>query len=328
MEFNLFRQVSKYRTELMGYAILGVFICHIFNRTDIHSFLLATIPRLVYTQGFLFLSGFGLYYSFSQKSDLSHYFDKRLRRVFFPYFIISFPFFVTIVLLTGQSVLDLIGYLSTLIFWLKGNFYGMWYIAITLAMYLLFPLVYKGIFYRPEGVLLRGAIIILLFFSVIVLVNIFFPNYYSLVGQWIHKTVMFPIGILSGYVSKNHQGFKYRDCYAVLISLILLFVFSLMFCKFLYEYSRSLVGIFCLPFLFEFLSTSCRLRWINSVLRWLGLYSLELYVLHVLMFKTVKSYYEDAEVLVMACCIVWALLICVPIHNMIENIDRKLFKAT
>lgn len=62
---------SEYRAELMGIAIIGVLIGHTIilgNITINNTFIkfLNIIPRLAFTQGFLFLSGFGLCYSFTK----------------------------------------------------------------------------------------------------------------------------------------------------------------------------------------------------------------------------------------------------------------------
>lgn len=62
---------SKYRNELMGIAIIGVLVVHVLSFGKIEASNLGVtiiffISRLAFTQGFLFLSGFGLYYSFKK----------------------------------------------------------------------------------------------------------------------------------------------------------------------------------------------------------------------------------------------------------------------
>lgn len=74
-----FETISKYRAELMGLAILGVMWGHLMNDTYQPS-IFAQLARLVHTPGFLFLSGFGLYYSFSNNSDVHLFFKKRIAR--------------------------------------------------------------------------------------------------------------------------------------------------------------------------------------------------------------------------------------------------------
>ena len=321
---DTFVQISRYRAELMGYAILGVFVCHVVMRTDISSFLIATIPRLVYTQGFLFLSGFGLYYSFSKDNSLSHFFKKRICRLFIPYVLISFPFFLIICLNEKQSILDLLGYLTTFAFWCKGNFYGMWYIAVTIAMYLLFPLMYRWIFNRVEGRIFRGVILLIVYLMLIILLKEELPNYYAKIGSWIKKTWMFPIGIICGYISKSEVKSRFTKYMVILPLIIFLFVVTKIRFYFFYEYARSFIGIFFLPILFSFNSNYIFLRTINNILSWLGKYSLELYILHVLIFKTIYYFKPNSMAVEMVVSILIALIICVPVHKQVNRIIAKL----
>ncbi len=87
--------ISKYRSELMGLAILGVMCGHFMNHTYQNN-LLFSIARIIHTPGFLFLSGFGLYYSFVNNSNLGSFYLKRLKRLYFPFLLISTPFFFRI----------------------------------------------------------------------------------------------------------------------------------------------------------------------------------------------------------------------------------------
>ncbi len=69
--------ISKYRQELMGIGIVGVLLSHLvtvggFDTNYMLVKFLLLFKQLVYTQGFLFLSGFGLYFSLSKNSDFFH----------------------------------------------------------------------------------------------------------------------------------------------------------------------------------------------------------------------------------------------------------------
>ena len=64
--------ISKYRTELMGVAMINVLTLHILSWTQFSnphwlSFLLSASGGLVFTEGFLFLSGYGLVYSIKNR---------------------------------------------------------------------------------------------------------------------------------------------------------------------------------------------------------------------------------------------------------------------
>ena len=329
MKKGLLQLVSKYRTELMGYAILGVFICHVVMRTQLHSTILHEIPRLVYTQGFLFLSGFGLYYSFSNDGNLTRYFTKRIRRLYIPYFMMSLPFFLIIVWASHQTILDLLGYLTTLVFWVKGNFYGMWYIAVTIALYIAFPLMYKWMFYKQGGAIFRSAILLFGMFVAIYCLNKYCPDYYALIGKWIDKTLMFPMGMLCGYMCKTGISLKRKYVIIMMIVLTILYMVTIVNPIFIKkEYLRCLCGVFSLSLLFSVLEKSHYSKKILTVLHWLGTYSLELYVLHVLIFKTIDACIVLSEPYkVMILSIFLALLVCKPVHNVINNFESTILDS-
>ena len=62
----MFKKISDYRSELMGIAIIGVMITHALMYIDIQPSLkgvLFNLSQVIYTEGFLLLSGFGLFFS-------------------------------------------------------------------------------------------------------------------------------------------------------------------------------------------------------------------------------------------------------------------------
>jgi len=63
---------------------------------------------------------------------------------------------------------------------------------------------------------------------------------------------------------------------------------------------------------------------INNILSWLGKYSLELYILHVLIFKTIYSFRPNSMAVEMVVSILIALIICVPVHKQVNRIIVKL----
>ena len=90
--------ISKHRTILMGITILSIIFFHYTEDCVNYNYNLA--PSIVYYKKyigssgvdiFLFLSGFGLYYSFKKNQDLRTFFKKRFTRILIPYFIISIP---------------------------------------------------------------------------------------------------------------------------------------------------------------------------------------------------------------------------------------------
>lgn len=151
--FDLF---SRYRGELMGLAIIGVLIAHIIGLGEISNSnilikSIAFIPRLAFTQGFLFLSGFGLCYSFSKNSSIKRFYTRRLRRLMIPFIILSAWYYIFLDFIETCNPVTFILHLSSIAFWIVGNYNGMWYIGISVLLYSLFPLFYKLILTNKGG---------------------------------------------------------------------------------------------------------------------------------------------------------------------------------
>ena len=128
----------------MGIAILGVCLLHGFSWANISEtaigHLIRPFAKIAFTDGFLFLSGFGLYYSFTKNGDLRKFYIKRVNRVLLPYMIMGLPFFLLSLITGCISVPTFLLKITSLCFWFLGND-GMWYISMSVALYFLFPVV-------------------------------------------------------------------------------------------------------------------------------------------------------------------------------------------
>ncbi len=144
--------IGQYRSQLMGIAMLNVMMLHSM------SWLSISLPKsvdfmigILFTEGFLFLSGYGIYYSFFKNSNLKQFYGKRIQRLLIPYWIITTPFFV--VQLTNGDY-DFLGFIQrcfTIAFWTHGNYAGLWYISVSVLLYLCFPLIFRGLRKRAGG---------------------------------------------------------------------------------------------------------------------------------------------------------------------------------
>lgn len=139
-----FRLISKYRAELMGIGALGVILAHNLRWND-WPFLLAlpgrVVSSLVFTEGFLFLSGFGLFFSFAKNSNLKDFYTKRFERLVIPFWLTIFPFAILNLMFGFKDVASVLCEYS-IIAWFFGKG-GWWYIAVSLLLYMLFPLLYR-----------------------------------------------------------------------------------------------------------------------------------------------------------------------------------------
>ena len=213
--FSLF---SQYRGELMGIAILGVCLLHAFAWAGMGESLvckaIAPFARIAFTDGFLFLSGFGLYYSFSKNGDRRAFYLKRFNRVFLPYVIMGLPFFLFGLFWGGVSFPKFLLKVTTLYFWLFGND-GMWYISMSVALYALFPFAYRFMFANQteKASVARGLSLILACILGCLALYHYVPTYYNMLEIGIAKTPMFFIGMLVAYYACHNKVISWKHIF-------------------------------------------------------------------------------------------------------------------
>ena len=144
----------------MGASILSIMIFHYGESVDlaiksgqwssdqmnIFTTLLAFLGRGMGSIGvevFLFLSGIGLYYSFSKNESLKEFYKKRCLRVLIPYFVFAIVFLILkdIIVLDKSFqyyLFDLFG-----IQFIRKGERLFWYIYLILVLYVAYPLLYK-----------------------------------------------------------------------------------------------------------------------------------------------------------------------------------------
>lgn len=258
-DYNLLELTSRYRTELMGWGILGVLVWHTtvtyytLNVGIIGKMIIELFLKSVFTQGFMLLSGFGLYYSFYRNDNLMDYYTKRAKRLLIPYMIIVLPFILISDLYVAKDFGGFFGHLTTLSYWFSGNYRANWYVAASLLMYLLFPAVYKFLFRHDSKRFVFGKFVILMSLYCVIHASIyyFFHSYFMLVCLALDKMPAFFIGVFLGYLSMS----KSRQPNVLYVGIALIIVFSLLRLRFHYFYSYLdvayrlvFIPVFCLFF--------------------------------------------------------------------------------
>lgn len=133
------RQLSYYRSELMGLTMIGVIVAHFITRCDLHSAVLTTFSRIFHVEIFILLSGFGLVYAMGKRPSLVEFFLKRLVRVYCPFLIMTAPFFFYEFFVKDVSLVRLLMQLTALDFWFHGNYLGAWYVSFSILLYFFSP---------------------------------------------------------------------------------------------------------------------------------------------------------------------------------------------
>lgn len=314
ISYSLF---GKYRAELMGIAILNVLLLHSNTWSKINSCgwaitILNVFGRLILTEGFLFLSGFGLYYSLYKNYDLRQFFTKRIQRLIIPYWLMSLPFFATWFITGKIGVGGLLLRLSTLQFWFNKNAEGMWYISISVLLYIFTPLIFKKIQKNMT------VVVLLINLAIITTLALLAPEYYDMIKIGIAKTPFFILGVYSGKQSIEKKQLNILWLAGLVILLAALYMHStssiLLVAR---EYTLRLVGLTTCCLLMKVTDSFSML---HRILRWMGQYTLELYIFHLLIYISLQPIELNNGYIEVAISIIGAFLLCVPTQIICKKI--------
>lgn len=163
--------ISKNRTALMGISAVMILICHSALRISMPA--LIAYPISYFNIGvdiFLLLSGMSMYYSLDRlynrevnqkdncfRGGVISWYTKRYIRILIPYCLIVLPFYGLFKYIEGESIINIVSYISTISFWTTHT--GFWFIALILPLYVLSPFIFQ--FLTSKG--LPKLILILIF---------------------------------------------------------------------------------------------------------------------------------------------------------------------
>lgn len=325
--------ISQYRAELMGYGILFIMLSHCFSdwmQFNVLGTLFGKFTTLIHTQGFFFLSGFGLYFSFVKNSNVIQFYNRRLLRLYLPFLIMSFPFYIYGYFIDRYSLGLYFLLQSALDFFFVSSGRPTWYVSATIFLYIVFPYIYKLIFHnKPPMIGLALTLCIWLIIAIFLYnVNI---AYYKQIDRLVAKFPMFILGIYAGYMAKNQ---KYIKLWAViplcflLVSIVIANKFNNDFTMY-YKDIIALFGLIGIAYLLKF-TNGCGN--IGNVLKWLGTYSLELYIFHMLirlvMIQTFNYIGYDVSLstqrIIAPLALILSLLICRPVHFCIDSLLARI----
>ena len=294
---NLSRQncgiLSEKRNEIMGIAALMIVLFHFAQMSNLFTGPIKTI-LLTLCSGveiFIIISGMGLYYSFQKKPNIKDFYKKRIYNVYFIFLIISLPYTIFWSIVNSKLNLVLLNWLVPN--YALGNARDVWYVPFILVMYLLYPLVHKFLFNEK---IYKFRYLMVLSFSVL-----WYGLYYVLLksgNEYFLKIEIgffrfpwFLISCLIGEIVYN----KIKFSKAMLIVPIL----SILSIVFMHLYINNNFGMRMVDMLAAVVYLSIiilffclfNLSFINKILCFFGSISLELYLVHLLLFK-VLTYYE------------------------------------
>lgn len=154
--------LSTYRKQIMGVAIVFIMLCH--NSLQFNSSLdvINSIAKQFMQIGvdiFLFMSGMGCYYSLCKTNDIKLFYTKRIIKIFVPYILIIGVWgLVQLFLRTTNGIKGFVYLYSLITFFTHGEL-SEWYIAGIIVLYAISPFFYKLLNSRKKVVNIAVIII-------------------------------------------------------------------------------------------------------------------------------------------------------------------------
>ena len=314
--------LSKYRTQLMGIAILLVMYYHMPVNWENFPFIPYILSKYAYigVDIFILLSGLGIYFACKKENSKNFYFRRFMRII--PY---SIPIiFIGCILMLYMGKIDLKNVLlmSTLLeYYVTGNIQD-WYLSVILFFYLISPFLYR--------LVLKNALATVIFTFVIwyVLGLFLYRDNFILLTS---RLPVFVLGIFAGNMIDNKRKIgKSYILISFIIGLILLMLHHYLDMQnnLYWEYYMHYMPFFFIVFplcLFISKLLSFLKKYSYPVLSFFGSYSLVIYILHPRILYVLELFLEDKIVIILA-TILLTVLTAYFWQKSISSLLYKLFK--
>lgn len=276
--------ISRFRGQLMGIAMLIIILFHV-DLARTNAFFGLRRMGNIGVDIFLFLSGIGLWFSWTKESSYKHFYFRRLIRIYPAWLIIACLYYIPRIHVHDlASFVNLIGEIT-----INWNFWrfdelNFWYIPAIMALYLFAPPYMALIRKHP---IYRWLPVVMIMWCVLV--------------QWvtpIHGTVghleifwsrvpIFFIGINMGEIVKQKRTIEGQGIWLLWI----MFLMTFASCFFLEQVRHGQFPLFVermlyIPLTITFILLCNRMlrrlpAWVNGALAWVGGLSLECYLIHI-----------------------------------------------
>lgn len=277
---------SKYRSLMMGAAAVLVVLCHMHYVVDVHRRIGKMIIEIcnngsMGVEMFLFLSGIGLYYSFSKKPKLLDFYKKRISNVYIIYLIIALPYVIwRCFFFEHDGILRFFEDWSGARFW-NGTMREIWYVPTIIVLYLFYPLIHKVMFCKGgKYAVAITAITTVAWFGLCFGYKQIAPDSYSRLEIAVTRVPSFLIGCCCGKFVFEKKKFGVGAYLLFAVGILLKIVcFFLSDDIFLYRLSTCFL-IISLLFIVAVFVQLVNLKPFYKLLSFIGSISLELYLTH------------------------------------------------
>lgn len=276
--------ISRFRGELMGAAMLFIILFHVALPREDAFFGLRRMGN-VGVDMFLFLSGIGLWFSWSKNPDVRHFFVRRYLRIYPAWLIIASLFYIP--RFEGGDLwawVDLVGDISiNWDFWLHDEL-NFWYIPATMMLYLFAPGYMELIKRHP---IYRWLPVVMIMWCILVQ---YVTPIHRAVGHleifWSRVPIFF-IGINMGEMVRSRKQLPPDAVWLLLVTFLMTFGT----CLYLEQVRHGHFPLFVermlyIPFTVCSILVMNRIfrrtpEWVNRAFRLVGMLSLEAYLIHI-----------------------------------------------
>lgn len=325
------KTVVAHRSELMGLAILWVFMLHS-----------GTIGNPIYdairkfgwagVDIFFFLSALGLCYSLKKNNNLKDFYNRRINRILPTWLVVLFvvhmiglvcnrympslPFHVPNTIAQCLTWYSGIGYWISDFLTNPDGYYYEWYIPSLLAFYLVTPFLYK-----------QKSFTLILLTIVSVIISIILSNHHILYSLhfFYQRIPIFLLGLLSYRMIQIPQNPSIEKM--SFFGIVIMFMVGIILLFFKEKYSVNIVITHIVQLmillLLLFFSVIIDFLHINKILSFYGGISLELYLIH--LYKRplyLMSFITNSKIF----AIILSLILCTLVAVVLQRLINVVFK--
>lgn len=298
--------ITKYRMAIFGIAQIWILLRHTFYFNNYH---FGIFDGLIQTGDcgvdiFMFLSGFGLFFSYEKCNSLLEFYRKRVLRIV-PSFVILIVFFrVVYILINGGSYLSLLNPM----WWLNMVYNKYWFIGAILLLYFSYPIIYKFV---KRNIYLSLSFAMLIAIGGLFLLRLIHVDRLNQLALYFARVPIFVTGAVFAYKQDLFTNNKLM-CLSLLLSIPLIMYLPKDFQRI--SYGLATIGIITyLPLILNYLPQYV-IKYFNVV----GKSSLEVYLIHIFLFSYGMLSYIDRYIPYWACTIL--VLIIISILSYFANI--------
>ena len=292
--FFTYGTLSKYRSELMGIAMLCVMFFHAYD-FDFEFEILNTVRSLGFggVDIFIMLSSMGLVVSLSKrKQEYGEFMSRRISRLFPGYLIVMIPYTVFQILHYGAPWSSLFWNSTLLSYWVRCGGRFNWYITGIMIFYIITPHFFKKFSVSKHREFLTSAWIAVCLLVSQLLMQEGYWNFMDI----IYRFAPFILGILMGFYVLSNKRFGVKSMVIHTLSLAA-GIFYYFVSVYVSKLEIRLFLPFCHIFIFTtipvclficFLFDKLPLGILRKFFSFIGKNSLEIYLLNVSLFTETK----------------------------------------